>query len=66
MISALMFADDFVGLAGSPAELQAGVGAARDWCGKWRMQANVGPGKTAVMLFAPAAAAAPLLDRDLV
>jgi hypothetical protein len=30
------------------------------------MQANVGPGKTAVMLFAPAAAAAPLLDGDLV
>jgi hypothetical protein len=66
MISAVMFADDFVGLAGSPAELQAGVAAARDWCDKWRMQANVGPGKTAVMLFAPAAAPAPLLDGDLV
>ena len=30
------------------------------------MQANVGPSKTAVMLFAPGAAAAPLLDGDLV
>jgi hypothetical protein len=29
------------------------------------MQANVGPGKSAVMLFAPAAAATPLLDGDL-
>jgi hypothetical protein len=30
MISAVMFADDFVGLAGSHAELQVGVAAARD------------------------------------
>jgi hypothetical protein len=37
-----------------------------DWCSKWRMQANVGPGKTVVMLFAPATTPAPLLDGDLV
>jgi hypothetical protein len=64
-ISALMFADDFAGLAGSAAQLQAGVSAARAWCDKWRMQANVGPGKSAVMLFAPEAAAQPLVDGDL-
>jgi hypothetical protein len=66
MISALMFVNDIVGLAGSPAELQAGVAAARDWCGMWQMQANVGPSKTAVKLFAPAVAPAPVLDGDLV
>ncbi len=65
-VSALMFADDFAGLAGSAAQLQAGVSAARAWCDKWRMQANVGPGKSAVMLFAPEAAAQPLGDGDLV
>jgi hypothetical protein len=26
---------------------------ARAWCNKWRMQANIGPAKTAVMVFAP-------------
>jgi hypothetical protein len=60
-----MFADDFAGLAGSAAQLQAGITAARAWCDRWRMQANVGPGKSAVMLFAPEAAARPLLDGDL-
>ena len=39
--------------------------AAWAWCGRWRMQANVGPGKSAVMLSAPVAAATPLVDGDL-
>jgi hypothetical protein len=64
-VSALMFADDFAGLAGSAAQLQAGVSATRAWCDKWRMQANVGPGKSAVMLFAPEAVAQPLADGHL-
>ncbi len=51
--------------AGSAAQLQAGVSAVRAWCDKWRMQANVGPGKSAVVLFAPEAAAQPLVDGDL-
>jgi hypothetical protein len=50
MISALMFADDFVGLAGSPAELQAGVAAARDWCGKWRNASHCKPMWSRVIL----------------
>jgi hypothetical protein len=56
---------DFAGLAGSAAQLQAGVSAARAWCDKWRMQANMGPGKGAVMLFALEAAAQPLVDGHL-
>jgi hypothetical protein len=52
-LASLLFAYDFVGLAESPAALQRGVDAARAWCNKWRMQANVGPAKTAVMVFAP-------------
>jgi hypothetical protein len=31
--------------------LQLGINACKAWCDKWRMQANVGPGKSAVMVF---------------
>ncbi len=49
-----LFADDFMGIvAESPGELQHGITVARAWCNKWRMQANIGPAKTAVMVFAP-------------
>jgi hypothetical protein len=48
-----LFADDFMGIAETPSELQHGITVARDWCNKWRMQANIGPAKTAVMVFAP-------------
>ena len=42
-LSALMFADDFTGVAESLTALQAGMDAARAWCDRWSMQANVGP-----------------------
>ena len=65
-VSALMFADDFSGLAETREQLQAGIDAARAWCDRWRMQAIVGPTKTAVMLFAPAKGQPPLAEGDLV
>jgi hypothetical protein len=52
-LASQLFADDFMGLAESPTALQQGITAARDWCNKWRMQANVGPAKTALMVVAP-------------
>ena len=36
-----------------PSDMQRGVDAARAWCCKWRVQANIGPPKSAVMVFAP-------------
>jgi hypothetical protein len=42
-----------MGIAESPGELQHGITVARAWCNKWCMQANIGPAKTAVMIFAP-------------
>jgi hypothetical protein len=48
-----LFADDFMGIAETPSELQHGITVARAWCNKWRMQANIGPAKIAVMVFAP-------------
>jgi hypothetical protein len=50
--------DDFLGVAESPNDLRCGVDAARAWCHKWRVQANIGPRKSAVMVFAPEHAAA--------
>lgn len=60
-LASQLFADDFMGIAETPEALQQGVAAARRWCDKWRMQANIGPAKTAVMVFAPDHAL-PLLD----
>jgi hypothetical protein len=52
-IHSFLFADDFLGVAESCSDLQRGVNAARSWCRKWRVQANIGPKKSAVMVFAP-------------
>jgi hypothetical protein len=52
-IHSFLFADDFFGAAECPSDLQRGVDAARAWCCKWRVQANIGPKKSAVMVFAP-------------
>ena len=49
---ALLFADDFNALAAEPQALQQAVDVTHAWCCKWRMKANVGPNKSAVMLFA--------------
>jgi hypothetical protein len=51
-LSSQLFADDFMGVAASRAELQCGIDAAHAWCCKWRMQANIGPAKTAFIIFA--------------
>jgi hypothetical protein len=56
-LAALLFADDFNALAESPQGLQRAVDVTHAWCCKWRMKANVGPNKSAVMLFALCAAA---------
>jgi hypothetical protein len=50
---ALLFADDFNALSDTPQGLQKAVDVTYEWCCKWRMKANVGPNKSAVMLFAP-------------
>ena len=63
-LASQLFADDFMGLAESPTALQQGISAARDWCNQWRMQANVGPAKTAAVVFAPNHAP-PLLEGSL-
>ena len=65
VLASQLFADDFVGLAESSDGLQAGVSAAYTWCNRWRMQANVGPAKSAVMLFAPEMAPGPLRAGDV-
>ena len=49
---AQLFADDFAGVAETPVQLQHGIDACKAWCDKWRMQANIGPTKSAVMVFA--------------
>jgi hypothetical protein len=46
---ALLCADDFNALADSPRALQQAVDVTHAWCCKWRMKANVGPSKSAVM-----------------
>ena len=57
---ALLFADDFNALSDTPQGLQKAVDVTYEWCCKWRMKANVGPNKSAVMLFAPECAQRPL------
>ena len=41
MISGLMFADDFVGLAETPDGLQEQMEKALEYTGKWRITANI-------------------------
>jgi hypothetical protein len=52
-----IFADDFMGIAESPGELQHGITVARAWSVQQINGAckpiNIGPAKTAVMVFAP-------------
>ncbi len=56
-MTALMFADDFTGVAATAAGgLQTIVNICERWCAKWRMSANIGPKKSAYMIFAPEAA----------
>jgi hypothetical protein len=64
-LAALLFADDFNALAESPGSLQRAVDVTHAWCCKWRMKANVGPTKSAVMLFAPDCAQQPLQAGDV-
>jgi hypothetical protein len=52
-VKALMFADDFTGVAETAETLQPTVDVCHAWCSKWRMAANIGPAKTAVVVFAP-------------
>ena len=52
-LKALMFADDFTGVAATAADLQNTVDVCERWCTKWRMSANIGPKKSAYMIFAP-------------
>ena len=49
LLAALMFADDFIGLEGDPARLQALTDIAYDFCKKWRLAANVG--KSAIVVY---------------
>jgi hypothetical protein len=57
---ALLLADDFNALSDTPQGLQKAMDVTYEWCSKWRMKANVGPNKSAVMLFAPECAQRPL------
>jgi hypothetical protein len=52
-LKALMFADDFTGVAETSEALQTTVDTCHQWCSQWRMAANVGPTKSAVVVFAP-------------
>jgi hypothetical protein len=63
---ALLFADDFNALSDTPQGLQKAVGVTYEWCCKWRIKANVGPNKSAVMLFAPECAQRPLQAGEIV
>ena len=49
LLAALMFADDFIGLEGDPARLQALTDIAYNFCKKWRLAANVG--KSAIVVY---------------
>ncbi len=41
------------------------VNVTYEWCCKWRLKANVGPNKSAVMLFNPQSAPTPLVNGDV-
>ena len=49
-----------------PSSLQRAVDATYAWCCKWRMKANIGQTKSAVMIFAPGCAPRPLTTGDIV
>ena len=49
--SCLLYADDIVILSDSPADLQRGLHAARDWANAWRFHFSIGPNKAAVVVF---------------
>ena len=57
LLPPLLFADDFAGLSDTLPGLQAVVDVTKAWCAKWRMQANIGPSKSAVMVFGRRASA---------
>ena len=48
-VGGLMFADDFVGLAGDKDDLQKLIDVVYAFCKKWRLRANIN--KSAVMVF---------------
>jgi hypothetical protein len=50
---ALMFADDFVGLASTPERLQGMIDAVFAFCSRWRLRANIESGKSTVLVFHP-------------
>jgi hypothetical protein len=52
-ITVLMYADDSVFFAESPAQLQLMLGAFHDWCKAWGLTVNTGAGKTEAMAFLP-------------
>jgi hypothetical protein len=49
MVSILLYADDIVLIADSPAALQLQLDALHDWCRQWRLELN--QSKTSVMVF---------------
>ena len=65
----LLYADDLLGLASSPAELQRVLDYVKEWADAWGMELNTGVGKTEAMLVDTSAAhdaalPAPLLLND--
>jgi hypothetical protein len=64
-----MFADDFTGVAESAETLQPTVDICHAWCSQstteWRMAANIGPTKTAVVVFAPQFAPATVTEHHI-
>ena len=50
-LQVLLYADDIVILSDSPADLQRGLDAARDWANAWRFHFSIGPNKSAIAVF---------------
>ena len=50
-LQVLLYADDIVILSDSPADLQRGLDAARDWANAWRFHFSIGPNKSAFVVF---------------
>ena len=50
-LQVLLYADDIVILSDSPADLQRGFDAARDWANAWRFHFSIGPNKSAFVVF---------------
>jgi hypothetical protein len=49
-LKALMFADDFTGVAETEEALQCVLNTCYEWCTRWRMAANIVPTKSAVVV----------------